>query len=58
METQKKRIEGTTVYIDKKIMDAVRSVVYFKKSKGERITITSFFEEAIKEKLREEGVEI
>jgi hypothetical protein len=59
METQvEKKREGTTIYLNKKLLDAVKSLVYFRKAKGEKITISQFLEEAIREKLEKEGVDI
>ncbi len=49
---------GTTVYVDKKVMEAVRALVYFRKSRGEKITISDFIGEAIIEKLKKEGVDV
>ncbi len=57
IQKQKKK-DSTTIYIDKDLIASVRALIYLKKSRGEKVTITEFFEEAIKEKLRKEGMDI
>lgn len=45
-------------YLDPRVISALRDHVYSKKAKGQKISISTFIEQAVIDKLRAEGANI